>query len=162
MASAPSPSPHDRSRSEEDEDDPVDGMISKTGCAELHYALQDCMAEHQDWRKCQTEVQKFKECMSTYQNSRKEQLLKQRTSATQTAWSTGLWDCCTIKHPSHFLNKMHNIKTFALKEIFHERCTFAVLFNVRSMRIWPERSQTKAFSLLYMSSNAGLNIKHNS
>uniref|UniRef100_A0A671S508 Uncharacterized protein n=1 Tax=Sinocyclocheilus anshuiensis TaxID=1608454 RepID=A0A671S508_9TELE len=36
-------------------------MISRTGCAELHYALQDCMAEHQDWRKCQTEVQKFKE-----------------------------------------------------------------------------------------------------
>ncbi|KAK9968485.1 hypothetical protein ABG768_002810 [Culter alburnus] len=58
-------------------------MISRTGCAELHYALQDCMAEHQDWRKCQTEVQKFKECMTTYQNTRKEQLLKQRASATQ-------------------------------------------------------------------------------
>uniref|UniRef100_A0A673K4Y5 Cytochrome c oxidase assembly factor 4 homolog, mitochondrial-like n=2 Tax=Sinocyclocheilus rhinocerous TaxID=307959 RepID=A0A673K4Y5_9TELE len=83
MTSTPS-SPHNRSRSE-DEDDPVDGMISRTGCAELHYALQDCMAEHQDWRKCQTEVQKFKECMNTYQNTRKEQLLKQRTSATQSA-----------------------------------------------------------------------------
>ncbi|XP_059401198.1 cytochrome c oxidase assembly factor 4 homolog, mitochondrial [Carassius carassius] len=78
------PSPHNRSRSEE-EDDPLDGMISRTGCAELHYALQDCMAEHQDWRKCQTEVQKFKECMTTYQNTRKEQLLKQKTSATQSA-----------------------------------------------------------------------------
>ncbi|KAK2870972.1 hypothetical protein Q8A67_023499 [Cirrhinus molitorella] len=55
-----SPSPHNRSRSE-DEDDPVDGMISRTGCAQLHYALQDCMAEQQDWRKCQTEVQKFKD-----------------------------------------------------------------------------------------------------
>ncbi|CAM4729606.1 unnamed protein product [Leuciscus chuanchicus] len=85
MASAPSPSPHNRSRSEdENEDDPLDGMISRTGCAELHYALQDCMAEHQDWRKCQTEVQKFKECMTTYQNTRKEQLLK-GTSATQSA-----------------------------------------------------------------------------
>uniref|UniRef100_A0A8C1FB48 Cytochrome c oxidase assembly factor 4 homolog n=1 Tax=Cyprinus carpio carpio TaxID=630221 RepID=A0A8C1FB48_CYPCA len=60
-------------------------MISRTGCAELHYALQDCMAEHQDWRKCQTQVQKFKGCMNTYQNTHKEQLLKQRTSATQSA-----------------------------------------------------------------------------
>ncbi len=84
MTSTPSPSPHNRSRSE-DEDDPVDGMISSTGCAKLHYALQDCMAEHQDWRKCQTEVQMFKECMTTYQNTRKEQLLKQRTSTSQSA-----------------------------------------------------------------------------
>ncbi|XP_051539426.1 cytochrome c oxidase assembly factor 4 homolog, mitochondrial [Myxocyprinus asiaticus] len=84
MASAPSPDPHNRSRSE-DEGDPVDQMISMTGCAELHYALQECMAEHQDWRKCQTVVQKFKECMATYQNTRKEQLLKQRTSNTQSA-----------------------------------------------------------------------------
>ncbi|KAA0704136.1 hypothetical protein E1301_Tti000219 [Triplophysa tibetana] len=81
MASAPS-SPHDRSRSS-DEDDPVDQMIAQTGCAELHYSLQECMAENQDWRKCQTLVQKFKECMSTYQNTRKEQLLKHRTSTTQ-------------------------------------------------------------------------------
>uniref|UniRef100_A0A8C1QDG3 Uncharacterized protein n=2 Tax=Cyprinus carpio TaxID=7962 RepID=A0A8C1QDG3_CYPCA len=51
----------------------------------LDYALQDCMAEHQDWRKCKTQVQKFKGCMNTYQNTRKEQLLKQRTSATQSA-----------------------------------------------------------------------------
>ncbi|NP_001186965.1 cytochrome c oxidase assembly factor 4 homolog, mitochondrial [Danio rerio] len=82
MASAPPSSPHNRSRSE-DEEDPVDTMISKTGCAELHYTLLDCMAEHQDWRKCQTEVLKFKECMSAYQNTRKEQLLKQKTSATE-------------------------------------------------------------------------------
>ncbi|XP_046906463.1 cytochrome c oxidase assembly factor 4 homolog, mitochondrial [Hypomesus transpacificus] len=76
-----SPSPHDRSRSEE-EDDPVDQMISRTGCADLHYAVQECMAEHQDWRKCQTQVQTFKECMMAFQNSRKEQLMKQRQTAS--------------------------------------------------------------------------------
>ncbi|XP_026076157.1 cytochrome c oxidase assembly factor 4 homolog, mitochondrial-like [Carassius auratus] len=76
------PPPHNWSRSQ---DDPVNGMISRTGCAELHHALQDCMAEHQEGRKCQTEVQKFKECMTTYLKTRKEQLLKHRTSATQCA-----------------------------------------------------------------------------
>ncbi|XP_015197881.1 cytochrome c oxidase assembly factor 4 homolog, mitochondrial isoform X2 [Lepisosteus oculatus] len=70
-----SPSPHNRSRSE-DEDDPVDRMISKTGCAELHYAVQECMAEHQDWRKCQRQVQNFKECMLAFQKSKKEESLQ--------------------------------------------------------------------------------------
>lgn len=77
-----SSSPHDRSRSE-DEDDPLDQMITRTGCAELHYAVQECMAENQDWRKCQTQVQTFKDCMMTFQNARKEQLMKQRQAATE-------------------------------------------------------------------------------
>ncbi|XP_061102862.1 cytochrome c oxidase assembly factor 4 homolog, mitochondrial-like [Conger conger] len=77
MASSSS-SPHDRSRLSEDEEDPVDQMISRTGCAELHYAVQECMAEHQDWRKCQPQVQAFKECMLTFQRARKEQLAKQK------------------------------------------------------------------------------------
>ncbi|XP_064838540.1 cytochrome c oxidase assembly factor 4 homolog, mitochondrial [Oncorhynchus masou masou] len=78
-----SPSPHDRSRrpsDDQDEEDPVDQMISRTGCGELHYAVQECMAEHQDWRKCQSQVQTFKDCMMTFQKARKEQLLKQRSS----------------------------------------------------------------------------------
>ncbi|XP_028839721.1 cytochrome c oxidase assembly factor 4 homolog, mitochondrial [Denticeps clupeoides] len=70
-------SPHDRSLSRDD-DDPVDQMISRTGCAHLHFAVQECMAEHQDWRKCQPQVQNFKECMLSFQNKRKEQLLKQQ------------------------------------------------------------------------------------
>uniref|UniRef100_A0A3P9L0V0 Cytochrome c oxidase assembly factor 4 homolog n=1 Tax=Oryzias latipes TaxID=8090 RepID=A0A3P9L0V0_ORYLA len=74
-----SPSTHDRSR-KEDEDDPVEQMISRTGCTQLHYAVQDCMAEHQDWRVCQTQVQAFKDCMMNFQNRRKEQLKKQQTS----------------------------------------------------------------------------------
>ncbi|XP_010742270.1 cytochrome c oxidase assembly factor 4 homolog, mitochondrial [Larimichthys crocea] len=83
-----SPSPHDRSRKEDvDEDDPVEQMISRTGCAELHYAVQECMAEHQDWRACQSQVQTFKDCMMNFQNARKEQLRKQRLSSTQSAAS---------------------------------------------------------------------------
>ncbi|XP_066537148.1 cytochrome c oxidase assembly factor 4 homolog, mitochondrial [Hoplias malabaricus] len=77
MAAPPSPSPHDRSRPE-DESDPVEQMISRTGCAALHYAVQDCMAEHQDWRKCQMQVKEFRDCMMSFQNTRKEQLLQQK------------------------------------------------------------------------------------
>ncbi|KAM6985760.1 cytochrome c oxidase assembly factor 4 homolog, mitochondrial [Aplochiton taeniatus] len=84
MASA---SPHDRSRSD-DEDDPVDSMISRTGCGELHYAVQECMAEHQDWRKCQGPVQSFKDCMATFQNARKEQLMKQRQASPEPSAQT--------------------------------------------------------------------------
>ncbi|XP_056451392.1 cytochrome c oxidase assembly factor 4 homolog, mitochondrial-like [Gadus chalcogrammus] len=81
--------PHNRSRSEdEDEDDPIDRMISRTGCGELHYAVQECMAEHQgphDWRKCQSQVQKFKDCMTSFQNSRKEQLNKHQHDSAKSA-----------------------------------------------------------------------------
>ena len=76
--------PHNRSRSEE-EDDPVDRMISRTGCGELHYAVQECMAEHQDWRKCQSQVQTFKDCMTSFQNSRKEQLNKRQQDSAKSA-----------------------------------------------------------------------------
>nr|XP_054586766.1 cytochrome c oxidase assembly factor 4 homolog, mitochondrial [Nothobranchius furzeri] len=68
------PSPHDRRLKEiVDEDDPVDRMISRTGCAELHYAVQACMAENQDWRACQKQVQNFKDCMMNFQKGQKEQ-----------------------------------------------------------------------------------------
>ncbi|CAL8281179.1 unnamed protein product [Arctogadus glacialis] len=76
--------PHNRSRSE-DEDDPIDRMISRTGCGELHYAVQECMAEHQDWRKCQSQVQTFKDCMTSFQNSRKEQLNKHQHDSAKSA-----------------------------------------------------------------------------
>ncbi|XP_074529178.1 cytochrome c oxidase assembly factor 4 homolog, mitochondrial [Halichoeres trimaculatus] len=80
-----SPSPHDRSRKEEDEDDPVEKMITRTGCAELHYAVQECMAEHQDWRACQSQVQTFKNCMMNFQNARREQLRKQLQTSSESA-----------------------------------------------------------------------------
>ncbi|XP_040005748.1 cytochrome c oxidase assembly factor 4 homolog, mitochondrial [Xiphias gladius] len=79
-----SPSPHDRSR-KDDEDDPVERMISRTGCAEQHYAVQECMAEYQDWRECRNQVQTFKDCMMNFQNARKEQLMKQQTTSTESA-----------------------------------------------------------------------------
>ncbi|XP_014670112.1 PREDICTED: cytochrome c oxidase assembly factor 4 homolog, mitochondrial-like [Priapulus caudatus] len=50
----------------DDEEDPVETMMKKTGCMELHYAVQDCMIEHRDWRKCQDKVAEFKNCISNY------------------------------------------------------------------------------------------------
>ncbi|XP_055521837.1 cytochrome c oxidase assembly factor 4 homolog, mitochondrial [Leucoraja erinacea] len=55
---------------EEEEEDPVDRMIAKTGCGHLHHALQDCMAQHQDWRQCQSLVQDFKRCMEGQRRER--------------------------------------------------------------------------------------------
>lgn len=51
--------------------DPVEQMLKKTGCIELHYQVQECIAETQDWRKCQDHVKKFKVCMEEY-NKRKQ------------------------------------------------------------------------------------------
>ncbi|XP_063708028.1 cytochrome c oxidase assembly factor 4 homolog, mitochondrial [Culicoides brevitarsis] len=49
-----------------DVEDPVEVMLKRTGCIELHYKVQECIAETQDWRKCQDVVKTFKECMSEY------------------------------------------------------------------------------------------------
>nr|CAH7715040.1 unnamed protein product [Callosobruchus chinensis] len=46
--------------------DPVEEMLKKTGCIELHYKVQECMAETRDWRKCQDSVSNFKKCMDEY------------------------------------------------------------------------------------------------
>ncbi|KAK7869460.1 hypothetical protein R5R35_008177 [Gryllus longicercus] len=51
--------------SDEDED-PVEKMLKKTGCMELHYKVQECIAETQDWRKCQNVVKEFRHCMEEY------------------------------------------------------------------------------------------------
>ncbi|NXY79961.1 COA4 factor, partial [Glareola pratincola] len=61
-----------RSRSleeDEDEEDPVDAMISRTGCAAQHRELQECMAARQDWRHCQAQVRAFGECMARRQRT---------------------------------------------------------------------------------------------
>lgn len=66
---------HGRNRRslEKDEDeegeDPVDAMISRTGCAAQHWELQECMAAQQDWRHCQPQVQAFRECMARRQRA---------------------------------------------------------------------------------------------
>ncbi|XP_053972900.1 cytochrome c oxidase assembly factor 4 homolog, mitochondrial [Hylaeus volcanicus] len=51
-------------------EDPVEEMLKKTGCMELHYEVQECIAETQDWRKCREQVQKFKVCMEEHQKKR--------------------------------------------------------------------------------------------
>ncbi|KFZ49369.1 hypothetical protein N321_00038, partial [Antrostomus carolinensis] len=62
---------HGGSLEEEDEDeegeDPVDAMISRTGCLAQHRELQECMARRQDWRHCQPQVRAFGECMARRQ-----------------------------------------------------------------------------------------------
>lgn len=57
--------PKVKTNSEEPED-PVESMLKKTGCIELHYKVQECIAETQDWRKCKNVVDNFKVCMSSY------------------------------------------------------------------------------------------------
>lgn len=56
--------PHNRVRpADDDEDDPVEKMLKKSGCLELHYAVQECINETHDWRKCQNHVAEFKKCI---------------------------------------------------------------------------------------------------
>lgn len=65
----PTNSPHIRKVEESgDEEDLVDKLISKSGCGESHYLVQECMVEHQDWRKCQGALRTFQSCMT---NSKK-------------------------------------------------------------------------------------------
>jgi len=70
-------SPHNYDRKpkpdDDEEEDPLDIMLKKTGCQQLHYSVQDCMAEHRDWRACQQQVKQFGDCMKDYER-RKSQL----------------------------------------------------------------------------------------
>ncbi|CAG0885677.1 unnamed protein product [Cyprideis torosa] len=49
------------------DDDPVEKMLTKAGCLNQHYAIQECMAEYKDWRKCQKEVAAFRDCINSSQ-----------------------------------------------------------------------------------------------
>ncbi|CAH0403943.1 unnamed protein product [Chilo suppressalis] len=55
-----------RVMSADEDDDPVESMLKKTGCLELHYKVQECIASTKDWRKCQTEVNDFKICIDKH------------------------------------------------------------------------------------------------
>ncbi|XP_061725591.1 cytochrome c oxidase assembly factor 4 homolog, mitochondrial [Cydia pomonella] len=50
----------------DNDDDPVENMLKKTGCLELHYKVQECIATTKDWRKCQTEVEAFRTCIGKH------------------------------------------------------------------------------------------------
>ncbi|KAL0274377.1 UNVERIFIED_CONTAM: hypothetical protein PYX00_006821 [Menopon gallinae] len=50
----------------DDEEDPLEKLMKGTGCLELHYEVQSCIFETQDWRKCQKQVEDFKKCMEKH------------------------------------------------------------------------------------------------
>ncbi len=50
-------------KKDEDDTDPVVEKLSKIGCLESHYKVQDCYFETKDWRKCTNEVQEFQNCI---------------------------------------------------------------------------------------------------
>ena len=58
--------PHNRARHADNDDDPVTLLLKQSGCYEVNTALQECMFEHKDWRKCQSLVTALKECMEKH------------------------------------------------------------------------------------------------
>ncbi|CAG4959149.1 cytochrome c oxidase assembly factor 4 homolog, mitochondrial [Colias croceus] len=50
----------------DNEDDPVETMLKKAGCLDLHYKVQECIATTKDWRQCQTEVNDFRDCITKH------------------------------------------------------------------------------------------------
>ncbi|VCX34007.1 unnamed protein product, partial [Gulo gulo] len=71
-------------KKEDEEEDPLDQLISRSGCAASHYAVQECMAQHQDWRQCQPQVQAFRDCMSEQQARRREELQRRKERSRPT------------------------------------------------------------------------------
>ncbi|KAH9406623.1 Cytochrome oxidase assembly factor 4 [Tyrophagus putrescentiae] len=53
-----------------EEKDPLEEMLDRTGCKEVHFSLQECMYEHRDWRKCQNLVSSLRQCMLEYEQRR--------------------------------------------------------------------------------------------
>lgn len=56
----------------EDDLDLVDKMLKKSGCANLHYKVQECIAETRDWRKCQSQVKEFRACIEKHSKEIKQ------------------------------------------------------------------------------------------
>ncbi|XP_075989363.1 uncharacterized protein LOC142985213 [Anticarsia gemmatalis] len=54
------------------DEDPVENMLKKTGCLELHYKVQECIAETKDWRKCQDAVNNFRDCINKHKQKETE------------------------------------------------------------------------------------------
>jgi len=54
---------------EDDDDDPVEKMLKAAGCLEKHYAVQECIAETHDWRRCQQPVQDFRKCIEDHKKA---------------------------------------------------------------------------------------------
>lgn len=73
-------------KKDDDEEDPLDQLITRSGCAASHFAVQECMAQHQDWRQCQPQVQAFRDCMSAQQARRREELQRRKEQASAQHW----------------------------------------------------------------------------
>ncbi|XP_045456822.1 cytochrome c oxidase assembly factor 4 homolog, mitochondrial [Melitaea cinxia] len=58
----------------EGDDDPVESMLKKAGCLDLHYKVQECINTTKDWRKCQTEVNDFKDCITKHKQEEMSRL----------------------------------------------------------------------------------------
>ena len=81
--SAPEPNPEHHKRTKRvnecelpdpsEEEDPIIEKLSKVGCLEAHYKVQDCYFDSKDWRKCVTEVKEFQACLV---NAKKNKLHK--------------------------------------------------------------------------------------
>ncbi|EDM18334.1 similar to E2-induced gene 2 protein (predicted) [Rattus norvegicus] len=69
-------------KKDDEEEDPLDQLITRSGCAASHFAVQECMAQHQDWRRCQPQVQAFRDCMSAQQARRREELQRRKEQAS--------------------------------------------------------------------------------
>ncbi|XP_006861977.1 PREDICTED: cytochrome c oxidase assembly factor 4 homolog, mitochondrial-like [Chrysochloris asiatica] len=70
-------------KKEAEEEGPLDQLISRSGCSASCYAVQEYMAQHQDWRQCQPQVKAFRDCMGEQQARQWEelQMKKQQASA---------------------------------------------------------------------------------
>jgi len=55
---------------EEEGEDLVDKLIRDSGCEKEHYLVQECMVDHQDWRKCQDALKTFQACLNSKKQSR--------------------------------------------------------------------------------------------
>ena len=55
--------PGQKNEDDNDEVDPIIEKLTKVGCLEFHYKVQDCYFETKDWRKCVNEVKEFQTCL---------------------------------------------------------------------------------------------------
>ncbi|XP_006143287.1 cytochrome c oxidase assembly factor 4 homolog, mitochondrial-like [Tupaia chinensis] len=70
-------------KKEDEERDPLNQLISHSGFAASHFAVQE--AQHQDWRQCQLQVQAFRNCMNEQQARWREELQRKKEQASATA-----------------------------------------------------------------------------
>ena len=48
---------------DEGQEETIVEKLTKVGCLESHYKVQDSFFEKKDWRQCQGEIKEFKKCL---------------------------------------------------------------------------------------------------